>query len=323
MIDPRDRANLTLGQTLSTTLTIAASGALLLAACTTGKTPEEPPEEVFEDTWDTALFVVQTPGEDATLRITSPTNGEDVTDTVTVTWEVDGCDIGTPSNLPEGCHVHRVLDGEALPEENGGPWGLYAYQSYDITDLEPGTHTLQMILIPNDKPEGFDDGPHDDPIFANIEFTVLGEPDDTDGSMVDTSGGTDTGDTNDTGLQTDDTDTDVVNDTDTADTDDTDVIGDDTANLDTSDDDGDGYSEADGDCDDGNAAINPAATDIRGDGFDQNCDGIDGFDGDGDGYAAAWSNGTDCDDDDAGVNPGATEIPGNSVDEDCDGSAAP
>ena len=60
---------------------------------------------------------------------------------------------------------------------------------------------------------------------------------------------------------------------------------------DTVDDDGDGYSEADGDCDDSNAAINPGATDVVGDDTDQNCDDVDGTDGDGDGYASEASGG--------------------------------
>ncbi len=41
------------------------------------------------------------------------------------------------------------------------------------------------------------------------------------------------------------------------------------------DDDGDGYTELDGDCDDGNASINPGATEICGDTIDQDCDGND------------------------------------------------
>ena len=51
-----------------------------------------------------------------------------------------------------------------------------------------------------------------------------------------------------------------------------------------------------GDCDDTLASVNPYATDLVGDGVDQNCDGIDGTDGDGDGIASVQSGGTDCDD---------------------------
>jgi hypothetical protein len=145
-------------------------------------------------------------------------------------------------------------------------------------------------------------------------------------------------------------------------------IDDDDSGLDTStattwyaDSDGDGYGDAsamattcaqpsgygsdDTDCDDGDAAINPAATEIC-DSVDNDCDGdIDDddssldastattwyTDGDGDGYGDATSSAlacstpsgfiaddTDCDDGDAAVNPGATEIC-DSVDNDCDG----
>ena len=74
------------------------------------------------------------------------------------------------------------------------------------------------------------------------------------------------------------------------------------------------------DCNDQNAAINPAATDIVGDDIDQNCDGVDGVDGDGDGYAADWSGGDDCDDENAAANPGAAEVQADGIDQDCDGA---
>lgn len=77
--------------------------------------------------------------------------------------------------------------------------------------------------------------------------------------------------------------------------------------------DGDGFSVDEADCDDGNAAINPSATDQVGDGIDQNCDGLDGTDGDGDGDASLASAGGDCDDADPAMS---------SVDGDGDGYAA-
>ena len=59
--------------------------------------------------------------------------------------------------------------------------------------------------------------------------------------------------------------------------------------------DGDGF-DFDVDCDDSNPIINPKATDLVGDGIDQNCDEIDGTDNDGDGQASVASGGVDCDD---------------------------
>ena len=57
----------------------------------------------------------------------------------------------------------------------------------------------------------------------------------------------------------------------------------------------DGVTEEEGDCDDSTAAISPNMFDFVGDGIDNNCDGIDGEDSDGDGFASEASGGTDCD----------------------------
>ncbi len=107
-----------------------------------------------------------------------------------------------------------------------------------------------------------------------------------------------------------------------------------------------GYVADSTDCDDGDAAVNPGATEVC-NAVDDDCDGdIDDddsgldsgtastwyTDSDGDGYGDSGSanlacdqptssvaDATDCDDGDALVNPGATEVC-NTVDDDCDGA---
>ncbi len=102
-----------------------------------------------------------------------------------------------------------------------------------------------------------------------------------------------------------------------------------------------GYLGDDTDCDDGDAAINPAASEVC-DGADNDCDGrVDPddaadvstwyLDADGDGYGDASSStgacelpsgyaasDTDCDDGDATISPGASEVC-DEIDNDCDG----
>ncbi len=80
--------------------------------------------------------------------------------------------------------------------------------------------------------------------------------------------------------------------------------------------DGDGLDACAGDCEDGDPEINPAATDLVGDGVDNNCDGIDGTDQDGDQFASALSGGPDCVDGDGTINPSIPEVC-NGLDDDC------
>ncbi|MEZ4464401.1 MAG: putative metal-binding motif-containing protein [bacterium] len=86
--------------------------------------------------------------------------------------------------------------------------------------------------------------------------------------------------------------------------------------------DGDGFTADD--CDDANPAIHPGATDICGDGIDQDCDGADlrcpAADRDGDGFTAEADGGDDCDDGDPSVHPGAVDRCGDGTDSDCDGT---
>jgi hypothetical protein len=69
----------------------------------------------------------------------------------------------------------------------------------------------------------------------------------------------------------------------------------------------------------------PGAPDPAGDGADTDCDGTDGVDADGDGFASEASGGADCDDDPseplaAFTFPGAEDLVGNGADTDCDGA---
>ncbi len=104
------------------------------------------------------------------------------------------------------------------------------------------------------------------------------------------------------------------------------------------DDDGDGFTENQGDCNDMDASINPGATEICGDGIDNNCDGlIDGqdtmacpapptptcIDADMDSYFAATPGldcgVLDCNDMDPAINPAAAERCADGIDNNCDG----
>ncbi|MFC1819435.1 MopE-related protein, partial [Thermodesulfobacteriota bacterium] len=83
--------------------------------------------------------------------------------------------------------------------------------------------------------------------------------------------------------------------------------------------DGDGYyplSIGGEDCNDNDSSINPQATEIWYDGVDQNCDGLDDYDQDQDGYPL----GPDCDDQNFYVNPNMTEQCSDGIDNDCDGT---
>lgn len=88
------------------------------------------------------------------------------------------------------------------------------------------------------------------------------------------------------------------------------------------DNDGDGYTENQGDCSDLDAETYPGATEICGDGIDQDCNGtdllcLDDIDNDGDGYT---ENQGDCNDTNPAISPGSTEICGDGIDQDCTGN---
>ena len=71
-----------------------------------------------------------------------------------------------------------------------------------------------------------------------------------------------------------------------------------------------------GDCGEGDATVNPAATEVCDGATDEDCDGLvdEGFDGDGDGYTSCSG---DCDDSDGTISPAEPEIC-DGIDQDCD-----
>lgn len=90
---------------------------------------------------------------------------------------------------------------------------------------------------------------------------------------------------------------------------------------------------SDDDCDDNNDAVYPDAHDVFYDAVDSNCDGVNDFDFDGDGYVIATDHddvvgphpgvgplGADCDDRNALVNPSSQENWYDGVDGNCDGA---
>ena len=81
--------------------------------------------------------------------------------------------------------------------------------------------------------------------------------------------------------------------------------------------DGDGSLDGE-DCAPEDPLIYPGATEVLNNDVDENCDGVDGNDRDGDGYAADSGSELDCDDTNASIHPGATEICDNGLDDDCD-----
>jgi len=87
------------------------------------------------------------------------------------------------------------------------------------------------------------------------------------------------------------------------------------------DNDHDGFTANQGDCDDGRSNVHPGATDVPGNGIDEDCSGADAInpgtiDADHDGFTPLQG---DCNDLSAAIHPGATDIPENGIDENCNG----
>ena len=110
--------------------------------------------------------------EGATVYIVSPAHGETVDTTFTVVFGLDGMGVA-PAGVDKANtgHHHLLIDGNELPPENL-PMGKQVMhfgggQTQATITLEPGEHTLQLIL--GDKLHV----PHDPPVVSKpITITV-------------------------------------------------------------------------------------------------------------------------------------------------------
>ena len=106
---------------------------------------------------------------DYALVIVSPADGVKISDfELEIVFEVTDCNIATPSADPNGCHVHKWLDGEKWSDAEGSNHGHYEETPFTLTDLELGEHSFELFLVPNDG----SDLEFDPPFSDTITFTV-------------------------------------------------------------------------------------------------------------------------------------------------------
>lgn len=89
--------------------------------------------------------------EGAQLRIVSPKNGDTVSGEFTVVFGLTGMGIAPAGVEREGTgHHHLLVDAEQLPSENMPMGSLPIHfgggQTETVLNLEPGEHTLQLIM---------------------------------------------------------------------------------------------------------------------------------------------------------------------------------
>ena len=116
---------------------------------------------------------------DDLLSITEPEVDANVDGrTVSVTFDVSGCDMSRPSENSDNCHLHRYLDTESYTnpgtEERQGGW--YDSTGFDILMGAPGEHTFVLRLHKND---GADEA-WEPEVLDSAPFTTTAEGDNDD-----------------------------------------------------------------------------------------------------------------------------------------------
>ena len=88
---------------------------------------------------------------DATVTILTPAEGDTLEGPwIEVSFHVQGCTVNSPSQDPDGCHLHKILDGVNYQEEGGGGLGHYNPTPLQMNIGSAGSHEIKLILVRND-----------------------------------------------------------------------------------------------------------------------------------------------------------------------------
>ena len=116
---------------------------LWLAGCTgskgtdsSGEAPGGDEADADTDTDTDADTDVDTDTDfDGDLIITSPQDSAVIDGgVIPIEFSVDGCVVGTTSTAPDGCHLHKYVDGVAYEDPvEGGGFGHYDTNGFDLS----------------------------------------------------------------------------------------------------------------------------------------------------------------------------------------------
>ena len=126
---------------------------------------------------------------DLNIEILSPETGTEFSDPwIELSFEVSGCNVNSPSADPDGCHLHRTINGMAYegPDGDGGH-GHYSADPMSLYLGEPGGKNIRLELHRNDGT----DLPYE-PSVSDTVTVIYWEPEDT--GAADDGGGDDGGD---------------------------------------------------------------------------------------------------------------------------------
>ena len=142
---------------------LCALGLLTLIAACGDKAPDQPMADTAEKDPAPAALERTASASGATVFFISPADGETVSNPVRVVFGIEGMDVvAAGTDAPHSGHHHLLIDsglpdlGLPIPkDENHIHFGDGSTET-EIT-LEPGQHTLQMLLgdhlhIPHDPP---------------------------------------------------------------------------------------------------------------------------------------------------------------------------